>query len=283
MPRVIDKIRESVRLLKDAGIEDPFKEAEKLIAHTLSLESIHIYRDNPLVDREYEESIDSLLMRRAKHEPLQYITGYVDFLELRILVGRGVLIPRPETEIMVEEVIKRIDHNASRITVLDLCTGSGCIALSIARRFPDARVFGSDISPAATGYARRNAMINGINNATFITGDLLQPFKKKRSFDIIISNPPYIKTGDIEGLQPEIKDWEPLIAIDGGEDGLHFYRRIIPEACHYLKDGGMLVTEICPDGLDRIVKMLEGSGYIHLEVLKDYAGMERIVMAQWRG
>jgi len=280
--RVIEKIRETGRFFDHAGIEEPIREAEALVRHALSIDTMRIYKDNPLIGEQEEGILEEMLRRRADREPLQYITGYVDFLGLRIVVGSGVLIPRPETEIMAEEAMKRITHHASRITVLDLCTGSGCIALSLAKEFPDAHVYGSDVSKVATGYARKNAMINSINNVRFITGDLFKPFKKQRPFDVIISNPPYIRTGDIEGLQPEIKEWEPLSAIDGGEDGLSFYRRIIPDACHYLKDGGLLIMEICPDGAGWIVDMLEESGYSHLEILMDYAGMERIVMARWR-
>jgi release factor glutamine methyltransferase len=280
MMRVIEKIRESSRFFEQAGIEEPMREAEMLIRHAFDIDSLKIYRDNPLIGKQEEDTLEEMLRRRAGHEPLQYITGYVDFLGLRIVVGRGVLIPRPETEIMAEEAIKRITHHASRITVLDLCTGSGCIALSLAKEFPAAYVYGSDISEVVIGYAKKSALINRINNVRFITGDLFKPFSKRRPFDIIISNPPYIRTDDIKDLQPEIKEWEPLMAIDGGEDGLRYYRRIIPDACHYLKDRGLLIMEICPDGANSIVEMLKESGYSHLKVLRDYAGMERIVMAR---
>jgi|Deesub1362A_J573_1020465.scaffolds.fasta_scaffold00358_12 release factor glutamine methyltransferase len=288
--RVIDKIRETGRLLGELGIEEPVREAEELIVHALGMDRVRIYRDNPPIGTDEKGLLEEVLRRRARREPLQYITGHVDFLGLRLMVGEGVLIPRPETEVMAEEAIKRIrDYRLQvmdrypSLCILDLCTGSGCLALSLARAFPDAYVYGSDISWVATGYAVMNALANRVNNVGFITGDLFRPFRRQGHFDVIITNPPYIRTGDIGRLQPEIREWEPIVAIDGGRDGLEYYRRIIPEACHYLKDGGLLIMEINPDGLGWIVDKLKDSGYTGLEVLRDYSGMQRIVVARWRG
>lgn len=287
--RVIEKIKETGRSLKDSGIDEAMREAGVLIRHVTGIDAVRIYRDNPLLNRKEVETIDEVLNRRLRHEPLQYITGYVDFLGLKIHVGEGVLIPRPETEFMVEEVIKRFAVHDSQFTILDLCTGSGCLALALAKEFPDSKVYGVDISEVAIRYASRNAELNCINNVIFLEGNLFEPIKKRFTVygsrfmaDLIISNPPYIRSSDIKGLQPEIKDWEPIIALDGGEDGLDFYRRIIPMACHYLKDDGMLVMEICPDGMKQIVDMLKESGYRGIDVIKDYADMERIVMARWK-
>ncbi len=282
MIRVIEKLRRSMEFFEGLGIDEPMKEAEMLIRHALGMDTVRVYRDNPLLDKEQERIVDEILRRRAMREPLQYVTGYVDFLDLRIMVGKGVLIPRPETEIMAEYAIECLKVYGSRFTILDLCTGSGCLALTLAREFVDSYVYGSDISRTAVEYAKENALINNINNVRFVIGDLFRPFKHGIMFDLIISNPPYIRTEDINDLQPEIREWEPVSAIDGGEDGLDFYRRIIPEARYHLKDDGTLIMEISPDGLWPIMDMLRESGYRDLKILRDYAGMERIVMARWK-
>ncbi|MDH4028994.1 MAG: peptide chain release factor N(5)-glutamine methyltransferase, partial [Nitrospirota bacterium] len=166
-------------------------------------------------------------------------------------------------------------------TMLDLCTGSGCLALALAKAFPDAMVYGTDISDAAIGYAIKNADINGIGNAEFLKGHLFGPLGEGRVFDLIISNPPYIRTADIPGLQPEIRDWEPGSALDGGEDGLDLYREMIPSARRYLSDDGILMLEIGAGQHDELRGMLQRYGYSDIEVLKDYAGIERILQARW--
>lgn len=289
--KVMEKIMESKGFFERCGIEEPMKEAETLIRHALGMDAVSIYRDNSLLDKEDEEIVNEMLRRRARREPLQYIIGYVNFLGLRIMVGEGVLIPRPETEIMAEQAIKRVTSYKLKVTgknknsslnILDLCTGSGCLALALAMGFQDSYVYGSDISRVAIRYATRNAHINRIKNVRFIVGDLFKPFKNSDLFDLIISNPPYIRTEEIRRLQPEIRQWEPIKAIDGGWDGLEFYRRIIPGARRYLKYDGILIMEIGAGGLPEIIDMFKNSGYEDLEVLNDYAGVERIIMARWK-
>ena len=201
--------------------------------------------------------IDALASRRTRREPLQYIIGHVEFHGLKIKVGQGVLIPRPETELLAEEVIKAVQRSAfsvqrkskdselqtsnSELRILDLCTGSGCLALAIAKHFPDAEVYGTDISKDAIKYAKENAELNGIRNVTFLKGSLFEPLSQLLThnsslltFNVIVSNPPYIRSGDILNLQPEINKWEPRNALDGGEDGLSYYRTILSEAPKYL-------------------------------------------------
>jgi release factor glutamine methyltransferase len=182
---------------------------------------------------------------------------------------------------------QHITHNASPITILDLCTGSGCLALALAKEFPDAQVLGVDLSEIALKYAGRNAELNEISNVSFIHGNLFEPFtnllthnSKLFTFDLIISNPPYIISDDIGNLQPEIKDWEPLNALDGGTDGLDFYRAIIPIARQFLKDSGTLMLEIGISQADTVAQMFECSGFKDIVVQKDYAGIERIISAQ---
>ncbi len=296
--KAIDKLREVTKTLKISGIEHAEKEAEILLRHSLDFSAVEIYRDNPKLSERHIKTLEGVLERRLCREPFQYITGYVDFLGQKLLVGPAVLIPRPETEFMAEQAIKRFTVHGSRFTVLDLCTGCGCLALALAKEFPEAQVYGSDKSGAAIGYAKKNAEINGIKNVTFLTGSLFAPLEKlsnprpepgskavKRqllTFDLIISNPPYVKTDDIQFLQPEIKDWEPFSSLDGGSDGLDFYRELIPSARGFLKNEGLLMVETGAGQSCAVTDIMESSEYKHIEIIKDYAGIERIILARWK-
>ena len=296
------KLQAISKLLNTAGIESPDKEAEIILRTALNINVIDIYRDDPELTEKQMSLLESVVNRRSSREPLQYIIGYVEFIGLRIQVGKGVLIPRPETELMAELAIKKVGairgqpvtHHPSPVKILDLCTGSGCLALALAKEFPDAQVYGSDISEIALGYARQNADLNGINNVTFLQGNLLEPLygpghlvpalnSSLLTFDLIISNPPYIKSDDIKNLQTEIKDWEPLSALDGGTDGLDFYRAIILIARKSLKENGILMLEIGIDCADAVKDILKVSGYSHIELTKDYAGIDRIAVGEWSG
>lgn len=317
--KTINKLKEAAKFLESCGIEAPEKEAEIFVREGLDINTVETYRDNPELSKEQIRTLEYMLKRRVRHEPLQYILGYEEFLGLKLLVGSGVLIPRPETEFMAEQAIKTVksyklkviseNKNSSlfphplSLNILDLCTGSGCLALALAKEFPDFEIYGTDISEIAIGYARKNAEINNIKNATFLTGSLFQPFKKIDTdcclpfspldnsisnptgftFDLIISNPPYIRTDDIKGLQPEVKDWEPAIALDGGTDGLDFYRELIPAARYFLKDNGLIILELGNGQSSRVAEIIESSGYIHIEIIKDYAGIERIIHASRNG
>ena len=286
--RALDKLKEATEFLKQYGIEDANREAEIIISHCLGTDRTVLYRDNPKIREEEIERIDEFLKRRSKREPLQYILGYVDFYGLKIKVGKGVLIPRPETELLAEEAIKAVKREAlSVMHILDLCTGSGCLALALAREFPDAKVYGTDTSENAIRHAEENAEFNCINNVTFLEGNLFDPVADLTAchpspvtFDLIVSNPPYIRRDDIKNLQPEVKDWEPVEALAGGENGLDYYRAIIPEAKAYLKEGGDLILEIGA-GQSREVRMIaEEAGFINISLIKDYAGIERIFVAR---
>jgi release factor glutamine methyltransferase len=291
----IDKLKEAKGILSNAGIENPERDAEVLLSHCLGIERVILYRDNPGISDDMNAQIDALLKRRTGREPLQYILGYTEFYGLKIKVGPGVLIPRPETELLAEEAITTIancklqvageDKDSSLIFhpssffILDLCTGSGCIALALAKAFPDARVYGTDMSADALGYAGENAELNNIKNITFLKGDLFKPVKDMQ-FDMIISNPPYIRKDDMKLLQPEIRDWEPVAALDGGEDGLDYYRKIISGSGDYLKENAFLLIEIGMGQSESIREMAEDEGFAEIHILKDYAGIERIVKAQ---
>jgi len=280
--QALDKIKEITIFLKRLGIEDAHKESEMILTFCLDADKTVLYRDNPVLSSEDMEKIDEIAGRRIKREPLQYILGYVEFYGLKIKVGEGVLIPRPETELMVEEIIKLFTVHRSPFTVLDLCTGSGCLALALAKNFPDAKVYGTDISEEAVRYASENAEMNGIRNVTFLRGSLFEPIKKLFTvhyslFTVIISNPPYIKSNDIAELQPEIKNWEPRNALDGGEDGLRYYREILAEAPKYLAMDGFVFLEVGEGQAGDVIKIAEDANFRKISAIKDYAGIDRIL------
>ncbi len=294
----LDKLRNAREFLKNSGIEDASREAEMIISYCLEIDRVTLYRDNPLISKDIILKIDNFLKKRAKRQPLQYILGYTEFYGLKIKIGKGVLIPRPETELLVEEAIRIVRNYISDQclpphpplskgglrggdVILDLCTGSGCLALTLAKEFPDAQVYGTDISEIAIRYAKGNAKLNKIKNVIFIKGSLFEPVKKSlNAFDLIVSNPPYIKRNDIRNLQREIKDWEPVKALDGGENGLDYYRAIMPDARNYLKKGGCLMLELGVSQADAVRKMAEDAGFVNISLIKDYAGIERILIAK---
>lgn len=286
--RAIEALKEVTGVLKGFGIESPEKEAEILLKCGLNINALEIYRDNQELKNTEITTLKNILNRRLLHEPIQYICGYEEFLGLKILVGRGVLIPRPETELLVEEAVMAIKGQESEVRILDLCTGSGCIALALAKEFPDAQVYGVDVSEVAIWYANKNAEINGINNVTFLKGNLFEPIGRefidhglRFSADLIISNPPYIKRNEIKNLQPEIKDWEPVIALDGGMDGIDFYREIIPQARHFLTNKGIIMFELGNNQAEYVSEILISVGYINIKIIKDYKGTKRIIQAEW--
>ncbi len=283
--RALDKLKIARHFLFESGIIDADRDAELIISHCLGIKRLHLYKDNPEITKKVLIQIDGILKRRARREPLQYIIGYTEFCGLKIKVGPGVLIPRPETELLVEEAIKLVKSYKLKVTsqnscfkFLDLCTGTGCIALSLAKEFQDADGYATDISEIAIRYSEENAKINGIKNVTFLKGSLFEPIKNIFTADLIISNPPYIKRSDLKNLQPEIKDWEPVDALDGGEDGLDYYRLIIPESVNYIKNQGFLMLEIGINQSDEIKKIAENAGFQNVKIVKDFAGIERIII-----
>jgi release factor glutamine methyltransferase len=286
--RVLDILKTATQYLDQAGVSDAGVDAELLVLQSTGIDRMTAYRDNPGVDDESWTAVVRLLERRAAGEPVQYISGSVDFLGLRIEVGRGVLIPRPETELVAMEgmrllrsfVREPLEPEADRFRILDLCSGSGCIALALGREFPDADIFGTDISGIAIGYAERNAGINGITNITFLEGSLYDPLGGMAPFDMIVSNPPYIITSDIEGLQREIREWEPVDALDGGPDGLDFYRRIFSGAKRHLGKRGAVVLELGFGQAGDVTKIAGEAGFRSINVRKDLAGIDRVLIAE---
>jgi release factor glutamine methyltransferase len=287
----LEKLKELARLFEREGIEEAAMEAALLLTEILRISKTKLHSSPPEIDETMSKKIDSLAARRVHGEPIQYIIGHVEFWGLRIHVGKGVLIPRPETELLVEETIRLIrltdrcmgdavDGDRQSLSILDLCTGSGCIALALAKSFPRDAVYGIDKSAQALQYAKRNAEYNGIDNVAFIEGDLISPLQSGVCFDCIVSNPPYIRKADIPGLQKEIA-YEPIEALDGGDDGLYFYRRIFNQAPRHLKKkGGFVILEIGFDQSEDIRLLAASQGFKYIRVVKDYAGIDRIFVGR---
>lgn len=216
-----------------------------------------------------------MVERRLKREPLQQILGEQDFMGLTFYVNQDVLCPRYDTEILVEEVMRYLHDGMS---ILDVCTGSGCILLSLLHYSNNCSGIGVDLSKEALFVAQKNAETLGLN-ATFIQSDLFEKVEGK--FDIIVSNPPYIRSDVIETLMPEVRDYEPRMALDGMEDGLHFYRRIIDASREHMGTGSMLFFEIGYDQGEDVSEMMREAGFIEVSVVKDYAGLDRVVIGTY--
>lgn len=264
--------------LKQAGILDAALDARILLEYVCGTNRTTLYAH---LQREVSEqeslSYAFFIQRRAEHVPLQYITGTQSFMGLDFFVNESVLIPRQDTEILVEEVML---HLHDKMALLDLCTGSGCILLSLLKYSNDCTGLGIDISDAALMVARKNAERLGITCKTdterlFQKSDLFETVEGR--FDIIVSNPPYIRTRVIDTLMPEVKEHEPVLALDGMEDGLYFYRKIIDRAPDYLYRGGMLFFEIGYDQAEEVKKRMEDRGFHEVSIKKDYAGLDRVV------
>ena len=237
------------------------------------------------VSAQEHEHYQAVIDRRQRRVPLQYITGEQEFMGLAFLVNQDVLVPRQDTEVLVEEVLRNL-HDGMRI--LDMCTGSGCILLSLLRYSNHCTGVGVDLSKEALQVAEKNAY--RILQTTpeeekpcvrFLRSDLFQELKAEEKFDIIVSNPPYIRTSVIDTLMPEVREYEPMMALDGREDGLYFYRQIITQAGAYLYREGMLFLEIGYDQGEDVARLMEEAGYTQVEVFKDYAGNDRVVQGVW--
>ena len=276
--------------LKRFKIPEAKIDAEYLLSHILKCKRQELYLnpDTQLTNQEIN-TFKGFIQKRSKREPLQYIIGEEEFRGLVFKVTRDVLIPRPETELLVEEAVSLISNLQTpapkQPTIIDLCTGSGCIAVSIAKEIEECRVYATDISEKALAIAKENAKRHSVENRiSFLQGSFLEPLKGKGlegKIDIMLSNPPYVSKKDMKKLQPEIKEYEPPLALYGGEDGLDSYRTIIPEALTYLKNGGYLILEI-GYGQAEGVKELFGKNlaYGEIEIIKDLSGIERVVKAK---
>lgn len=261
-------------------VDAPRLTAELLLAHTLEIDRVKLFMeiDRPLHKDELA-SYRALIQRRMAGEPTQYLTGLKDFYGRKIAVDPRVLIPRPETELLVEATLSALPKDQPS-RVLDLCTGSGCIAVTIAAERPQASVWATDLSKDAAEVARQNAeRLNVAARVTVLEGDLFQAVPEGAKFDAIVSNPPYVKTGELASLQREVQR-EPKSALDGGRDGLDFVRRIADGARARLKSGGLLALEIGDDQGPQVNEILTRAGYREVRVEKDLARLDRLALAR---
>ncbi len=271
---VLRVLRWTAGYFRERGLDSPRLDAELLLADTLGLDRVGLYLryDQPLTDEELA-AYRRRVARRAKHEPVAYILGKAEFWSLSLKVSPAVLIPRPDTEVLVEEALARGGEQAR---VLDVGTGSGAIVLALAGECPDWRFSALDLSQEALQIARQNAERHDVGERiSFVHGDLAH--LPEGPFDLIVANPPYILRGELAGLMADVRDYEPMQALDGGEDGLDAYRALAAQAISRLAAGGCLLVEIGAGQQNDVRSLFEEAGLLDVATRTDYAGIERVV------
>lgn len=267
-------------ILADAGITDAEYDSFALLEYITGMDrTAYILNGRKSVPEDIAERYDAVIDRRSSHIPLQHITGQAWFYGRGFNVNSDVLVPRQDTEVLVSEALKVINAKDS---VLDMCTGSGCIIITLALEKKLGRALGADISEAALKVASGNREKLGADDVTFVKSNIFSDINVNDDelFDVIVSNPPYIATGEIETLTEEVRIHDPYIALDGLEDGLHFYREITQQSMNYIKSGGWLLYEIgCTQAHD-VSDIMSEYGYSNIKVIKDLAGLDRVVMGQ---
>lgn len=277
-------LTEGVKVLTEAGIEEATLDARYLLFEVFHTDMTHFLLDRGIVISEDDQVLDQvkqyrlMIEKRSQRIPLQHITGSREFMGLEFYVNEHVLIPRQDTETLVELILK--DYKGRKPVILDMCTGSGCIAISLSKIGGFDGVTAVDLSKEALKVAKRNAdVLLGPGRITLIESDLFQAIEPKSRFDIIVSNPPYIPTEIIKELQPEVRNFEPMLALDGREDGLFFYRQLVSEGRRFLNPGGSIYFEIGYDQAESVSALLEDAGFAEIRVVKDAAGLDRVVCA----
>ena len=286
--KLSEAMKKAENFLKAKSVPEPWLDCEVLMESLLGFNRAELYTN---LEKEISslqiENYNRLIERRGNREPIQYIIQNREFWSLDFRVDKSVLIPRPETEILIERVLAlNLEKNAGNasLRILDIGTGCGNIAVAIAREIPAAKIVASDTSLCALKTAMLNANLNGVGKSIeFIQADMLEPFCNYRKFkyppfNLIVSNPPYIPSDEIDELSPEVSKWEPRTALDGGIDGLDFYRKIIAKADDCLIEGGFLLLEIGDDQAEKIKKIAAlYSAYKEIKVYRDYSGKNRVV------
>lgn len=273
-----EALAEGKERLRAAGKEAYCLEAELLLEEAAQLDHLSLYmQENELLPQEAAERYEMYLFEREMGRPAQYIIGQWEFMGLPFAVGEGVLIPRPDTEILVEIILQKQKEEPLK-SILDIGTGSGCIPVSLSFYGTFEEILAVDISQLALAYARKSAIQNGAA-IKFYESDLFSdvPAEYRGRLDAIVSNPPYIPRAEIETLMIEVRGYEPWEALDGGEDGLDFYRRIIREGKDWLREDGWLFFEIGYNEKDAVIALMEESGYVEISAQKDFAGLDRVV------
>jgi release factor glutamine methyltransferase len=274
------EIGRAASLLAARGVENALLDAEVLLADVLGFDRARLFaaRRRSLDDRE-RRAFDALLARRARREPLQHVRGVQEFFSREFFVDRRVLVPRPETELLVEVALD-LAGPFRDATVLDLGCGCGVVAITIALELPGAAIFASDVSSDAVEVARENARrANVADRIGFGCGDLFAAVRGRR-FDLVVSNPPYVPRVELERLAPEVRDYEPRIALDGGGDGLDFYRRLAPTAGDVLAEEGAVVVEIGHEQGSAVTGIFAAAGFRVVRMERDLAGIERVLVVR---
>ncbi len=277
MKTIRELLKHAKEQLKTAGIPNYSLDAEVLMSYVINMprEKFLIRLEDTIDETEYI----GLVNKRSTRYPLQYITHYQEFMSLDFYVDENVLVPRNDTEILVENVLKYCKKDENLI-ILDMCTGSGCIATSLAYYIKNIKILAADISKAALRVANKNAQINGVSaKIDFIESNLFSEINDKK-LDIIVSNPPYISKNEINTLDIAVKDHEPRLALDGGDDGLDFYRLITEQGKEFLKHKGAIFYEIGCNQAESVTNILKNNGFEKIEVIKDLAGLDRVVWGE---
>lgn len=285
---VANTLKKILDELQEGDLNNPFLDAQLLMTYVLNVDKTYLFvhRDQ-MLEQETVDRLMDLVKKRKKGYPLQYIIGKQEFMGLDFYVEPGVLVPRPDTEILVESIIDRVKtmgHTGNKINIVDIGTGSGAIALSLAYYIKGSYIYAIDISDKALNIANKNCKDIGLEDrVVFLKGNLINPLEKFHLDDrinIIVSNPPYIKSNEIAQLQTEVSTYEPKLALDGGDDGLDYYREIIPIAKRYLINRGILAFEIGYDQGDSVSELMKSEGYVAIDIIKDLAGMDRVVIGK---
>lgn len=277
MIALIDVLTRTETFLRERGVDSPRLDAELLLAHVLKIKRLEVYlqHDRPMSADELE-AIRPLVARRGRREPMGWILGAVGFHALDLEVRAGVLVPRPDTETLVEAALEWMSPTQDPLYVADIGCGSGAVGLAIAHALPGVRLYATDLADEAIATTRANIEACGLKErVAVLKGDLLSPIPPLRAIDWVVSNPPYIPSGDLDGLMPEVSRHEPRLALDGGVDGLDVYRRIVPLAGNRVQRG--LLLEVGHLQAGRVAELLSRAGFIDIRTWDDLGGIKRVV------
>jgi len=285
---IIEAINNAANLLSTTGITNARFDAEVLLAHFIRKDRVWLitHKDDALNDEDCRD-FDDAIQRRTRREPLQYIIGNQEFWGLEFKVTPDVLIPRPETEFIIEAALAIVQKRNRPVRIIDLCTGSGCIAVSLAKELTSAHVIATDASEKTLAVARENARNHGVaDRIRYLEGDLFEPLEEldiRGQIDTIVTNPPYVREGDRTALQPEVRDYEPALALFAGPEGTEIAAKIIKFASEYLKKNGALIMEMGLGQAEALTRMVEATNaYAGPQILKDLAGIDRVIVVKKR-
>lgn len=275
---IADVLRWAADDFRARGIESPRLDAEVLLARALGTTRIQLVVDaRRVLPAEELGRFREMVKRRRAHEPVAYILGEREFWGRVFRVDRRVLVPRPDTETLVEVALDRTRHVSMSMRALDLCTGSGCVAISLAKERPTSVVYATDASDEALAVARENALRLGAYNVALALGDLYAAVEPSLRFDIVTANPPYIARGDMPALMQDVREFEPHLALEAGDDGLDVIRRVVAGAPAHLVPGGVLAVEVGAGQAPAVAELFRSAGFASVEARRDYARIERVV------